>query len=217
MTKRVLPSNASVATQGDGARMIAPAASRNSDALCALLAKMAPGSGRALEIASGTGQHVAAFAQILPNLVWQPTEIDSERRASIDAYATDVSNILPATDLDATSAGWHEAFQEQDLIVLINLLHLISWPEADTFLSEASRALRPAGRLFIYGPFMRDGALTSPGDEKFHEALVSQDPEIGYKNDSEIKARLQHYGLQLLHLAEMPSNNLAFVAQRSKT
>ncbi len=217
MTKRTLPSNASVATQGDGARMIAPAASRNSDALCALLAKMAPASGRALEIASGTGQHVAAFAQTLPNLVWQPTEIDPERRASIDAYATDLSNILPATDLDATSAGWHEAFQEQDLIVLINLLHLISWSETDTFLSEASKALSPTGRLIIYGPFMRDGALTSPGDEKFHEALVSQDPEIGYKNDTEIKACLQRYGLQLLHLVEMPSNNLAFVVQRPKT
>ncbi|WP_425085082.1 DUF938 domain-containing protein [Ruegeria profundi] len=217
MTKRALPSNASVATQGVGARMMAPAASRNSDALCALLAKMAPASGRALEIASGTGQHVAAFAKTLPNLVWQPTEIDPERRASIDAYATELTNVLPATDLDATSAGWHEAFQEQDLIVLINLLHLISWREAEAFLSEASRALRPTGRLIIYGPFMRDGALTSPGDEKFHEALVSQDPEIGYKNDSEIKARLQHYGLQLLHLVEMPSNNLAFVAHRPKT
>ncbi len=217
MTKRTLPSNASVATQGDGARMIAPAASRNSDALCALLAKMAPASGRALEIASGTGQHVAAFAQTLPNLVWQPTEIDPERRASIDAYATDVSNILPATHLDGTAAGWNEAFHGQDLIVLINLLHLISWPEADTFLSEASQALRPTGRLIIYGPFMRDGTLTSPGDEKFHEALVSQDPEIGYKNDTEIKARLQHHGVQLLHLVEMPSNNLAFVAQKPKT
>lgn len=214
MTKRALPSNASVATQGDGARMIAPAASRNSDALCALLAKMAPASGRALEIASGTGQHVAAFAQTLSNLVWQPTEIDPDRRASIDAYATGVSNILPATELDATSAGWHEAFQEQDLIVLINLLHLISWSETDIFLSEASKALCPAGRLIVYGPFMRDGVLTSLGDEKFHEALVSQDPEIGYKNDTEIKARLQHYGLNLVHLVDMPSNNLAFIAQR---
>ncbi len=217
MTKRALPSNASVATKGDGARMIAPAASRNSDALCALLAKMAPASGRALEIASGTGQHVAAFAQTLPDLVWQPTEIDSARCASIDAYTTDVSNVLPATNLDATTAGWHETFQEQDLIVLINLLHLISWPEADTFLSEASKALSPAGRLIIYGPFMQDGALTSAGDEKFHEALISQDPEIGYKNDNEIKARLQYYGLQLVQLVEMPSNNLAFIAQRPKT
>lgn len=214
MTKRALPSNASVATQGDGARMIAPAASRNSGALCALLAKMAPASGRALEIASGTGQHVAAFAQTLPNLVWQPTEIDPDRRASIDAYATGVSNILPATELDATSAGWHEAFQEQDLIVLINLLHLISWSETDMFLREASKALCPAGRLIVYGPFMRDGVLTSLGDEKFHKALASQDSEIGYKNDTEIKARLQHYGLNLVHLVDMPSNNLAFIAQR---
>lgn len=214
MTKRLLPSTASVATQGDGARMVAPAASRNADALCALLTEMAPASGRALEIASGTGQHVVEFARTLPDLTWQPSEVDSQRRASIDAYAAEHPNIAPAADLDATALGWHKQFGNQDLIVLVNLLHLISWPETDAFLQTASKALAPGGRLILYGPFKRDGALTSPGDQRFHEALVSQDPEIGYKNDVKIKASLGSYGLSVMHVVDMPANNLAFVAKR---
>ncbi len=214
MTKRALPASASVATQGAGSRLVAPAATRNAAALCALLVEMAPSSGHALEIASGTGQHVAEFAKTLPDVTWQPTEVDPERRASIDAYAADYPNVAPAAELDASAPGWHKQFGGQDLIVLINLLHLVSWPEVEVFLHEAALALGPGGRLILYGPFMRNGALTSSGDERFHAALASQDPDIGYKNDTEIKARLHHHGLQVHHIVDMPANNLAFVAER---
>lgn len=217
MKKRPLPPRAGSAVQAEGARLIAPAATRNCDALCELLQRIAPAAGKALEIASGTGQHVAAFARRLPSLSWQPTEIDPERRASINAYSAELPNVAKAVELNAVSPGWHDRFGGQDLIVLINLLHLISWPEVDILVHEAARALNPAGRLVLYGPFMRAGRLTSDGDIRFHHALTQQDPEIGYKDDAEMLTLLRDSGLKDIETAQMPANNLAFIARRPAT
>ncbi len=215
MTKRNLPPNASVATESAGSKLIAPAASRNAAVLCDLLVRVAPSSGRALELASGTGQHISVFARRIPGLHWQPSEITSERRASIDAYTDGLANTSLAIHLDATAVGWHIAVSRQDLVVLVNLLHLISLPEAETLIAEAACVLNRGGRLVLYGPFKRDGRLTSKGDQQFHDALVQHDPEIGYKDDTQITALLAENGLELIEIVQMPANNLAFVAQNS--
>ncbi len=217
MTKRTLPPNASVVTEGAGAKLVAPAATRNAAALCDLLDRFAPRSGRALELASGTGQHIMAFAQRLPDLQWLPSEVTAERRASIGAYTHGMPNVSAAAHIDAVQVGWHEAFGKQNLIVLINLLHLISWPEVETLITEAALALEHGGRLVLYGPFKRAGRLTSDGDQRFHDALKQQDPDIGYKDDGQMRDLLHARGLQLEESVEMPANNLAFVAKKPIT
>ncbi|MGI9367342.1 MAG: DUF938 domain-containing protein [Ruegeria sp.] len=215
MIKRTLPPSASVAVRDDGARLVAPSASKNVGVLCELLQEIAPETGRALELASGTGQHVSEFARRLPGLHWQPSEVVPERRASVDAYAGGLDNVAAAVELDATVAGWHAGFGGQDLIVLINLLHLISGPEAETLISEAALALSSGGRFVLYGPFKRAGKLTSDGDRRFHEALMQQDPEIGYKSDDQITAFMAVQALEVVRIVEMPANNLAIVAERT--
>ncbi|WP_174235128.1 DUF938 domain-containing protein [Ruegeria sp. EL01] len=214
MIKRNLPPSASVATAADDGKMVAPAATRNTDALCELVSAHAPQRGKALEIASGTGQHICAFAKHLPDLTWQPTEIDPDRRASIDAYASVLPNVAAAADLNATSAGWHSRVSQKDLIILVNLLHLVSWQETKTLVTEVAKALTPGGRFILYGPFQRAGQLTSDGDKRFHNALIQQDPEIGYKNDDDIAELFLACSLELLEIVEMPANNLAFIAKK---
>lgn len=217
---RPLGELASIAHPGDGARLFAPSAARNLAPICALLDRIAPSRGRALEIASGTGQHVAAFAARHPGLHWQPTDPDPGRRASIDAHAADHAaatgraNIAPAQPLDAGVPGWAADWPDRDLIVVINLLHLIPEPAAETLLAEAARALAPGGRLLIYGPFRRAGVFTSPGDAEFHARLSAADPAIGYKDDDAVIAWAGAAGLRLLDRVEMPANNLALVAER---
>ncbi|MCE8509855.1 DUF938 domain-containing protein [Ruegeria pomeroyi] len=210
------PSVASIATTGEGARMLAPAAERNVGVLCDLLEQVAPHQGRALELASGTGQHVSAFAARLPGLHWQPTEVDAQRRASIDAYCKGLDNVAAARELNATRPGWGANWAGQDLVVLINLLHLISEDEAATLIAEAAAALAPGGRLVIYGPFMRAGELTSEGDARFHAALTSEDPEIGYKDDFDTIDLMQAAGLEMAEVVEMPANNLALIAEKPR-
>ncbi|MGJ8616773.1 MAG: DUF938 domain-containing protein [Sulfitobacter sp.] len=216
---RKLPSNASVATTQGGAKLHAPAAARNTDALSAMLCTYAPAHGTALEIASGTGQHVAAFAKTLPNLRWHPTEIDDARRASIDAYVAEMglNNVALAKYLDATTSGWSIEQPPYDLILLINLLHLISSAETTTLIIEASKALTPGGTLILYGPFKRSGVLTSAGDARFDADLKSADPAIGYKDDLDIIRLLGDAGLTLAETVAMPANNLAFVARKARS
>ena len=216
MMKRTLPETASVAQASDGRKMTAPAAERNAEAICALLVDVAPSAGHALELASGTGQHVVRFSAALPDLHWQPSEIDAERRNSIDAYAaeTGATNISPAVALDATRPGWGTEHTGQSLIVVINLLHLISTPQVATLIQEAARALAPGGRFVIYGPFMRAGELTSDGDRTFHASLIAHDPQIGYKDDFDTLDLLVGAGLDIAEVVEMPANNLAIIAAR---
>lgn len=216
MPVRPVPGAASVATPQDG-KLFAPAAARNAGAIGELLHSVAPDEGRALELASGTGQHVVAHAARLPGLTWQPTEVDAARRDSIRAYIQEagLDNILPPVALDATAPGWAAQYGGQDLIVLVNLLHLVSEAEAKCLITEAAAALAPGGRFVIYGPFTRGGALTSEGDRSFDAALRAHDPETGYKDDFDVIDWLHDAGLELLQAVEMPANNLALAAEKN--
>ncbi|WP_318010161.1 DUF938 domain-containing protein [Roseovarius carneus] len=195
--------------------MNAPAAARNAAVITAVMQEITPLRGRALEIASGTGQHVVQFAAALPELMWQPTEPDAMRRLSIDAYAlrAGLPNLRPALHLDAAKPGWHKDHYGQDLIVMINLLHLISEAEAQTVIHETARALAPGGRFLLYGPFLRDGRATSEGDAAFHASLRASDPEIGYKDTAQIGAWAEAAGLIKPTWRKMPANNLMLIIE----
>ncbi len=211
-----LPPSASVATPISGQKLVAPAAARNAAVLTQLLVNVAPKTGAALEIASGTGQHVVQFAAALPDLHWQPSDVDPARIASIDAFSeeSELANIAPAIALDATVPGWAEGQKDTALILLINLLHLISASQAQTLITEAGKALASDGTLILYGPFKRSGALTSEGDQKFDADLRGADPLIGYKDDLDILRWLGDAGLTEIETQAMPANNLAFIARK---
>ena len=106
---------------------------------------------------------------------------------------------------------------QSDFILLVNLLHLISWNETEILISELSKALKTHGIALIYGPFMRNGELTSEGDRKFHISLTQTDPDIGYKDDLDMQTLFSNSGLSCLEKVEMPANNLAFVLKRDKS
>ncbi len=216
MTERRLPPNASMVQPVEGSKLCAPSAERNCQVLCDLLAQVAPKSGKALELASGTGQHAVAFANRLDNLNWQPSEPNEARRASINAYVVeaDLRNLESAIELDVTKPGWGASVSGHSLIVVINLTHLITMPEVVTMLNEAAHALDGGGRFVIYGPFMRAGELTSEGDAAFHSSLTAQDPQIGYKDDFDMLDAAQAAGFGIAEVVEMPANNLALVLEK---
>lgn len=212
--KLILPDTPSVATPGADGRLFAPSAARNIGPICDVVAAHAPETGHALEIASGTGEHVAALAARLPGMTWQPSDPAPDRRVSIDAHATGAANIRPAIDLDAARPGWSVAAPGQDLILTVNLLHLIPESSARTVIAESALALAPGGRFILYGPFLRDGETTSEGDARFDASLRAQDPMIGYKDDWDVIDWIHESWLELVQVIEMPANNMCFIARK---
>lgn len=207
-----LPDSAALGT-GTDARRSAPSAERNLSPILDVLARIAPARGRALELASGTGQHVAAFAAALPGLDWQPSDGNTEALASIRAWvaASGLPNLAPPVVLDAGRPGWDRDHSGQDFVFVSNLLHLISATEAEAAVTGMVRALAPGGRAAIYGPFRRDGQLTSPGDEAFDARLRAQDPAIGYKCVTDVTLWAGAAGGRVAETVEMPANNLVLL------
>ena len=213
-----LPPTASVVVQSRDGRLSAPAAEKNAGPITKLVEEFAPDKGLALEIASGTGQHIVKLAVVKPNLNWQPSDIDQLRLSSIETWCEDFSlaNVRPPVILNATERGWSSKFNRQKFILLVNLIHLISEDETTILISEISAALAPGGRSIIYGPFKRNNKLTSAGDQTFHQSLIEANPQIGYKNDAWITAEFKEAKLELLQVVPMPANNLAFICEKPR-
>lgn len=210
---RKLPKTASIAIPQDGAKLHAPSAARNIEPILRAITPFVPQSGRALEIASGTGEHIARYAAAFQSLQWQSADIEPARLASIDAWGAGLPNLLPAKHLDASQLGWAGNWPPQDLILFSNLLHLISEAEATTVLTEAAQALAMGGVFLIYGPFMRGANFASAGDQHFHESLQAQDADIGYKSVQWVQSTLRDAGLHPEPPIDMPANNLMLIAK----
>ena len=215
--RKNIPSTASVVQEKSDGWLHSPAAARNSAQIIELVCNYAQVNGNALEIASGTGQHIVDLAAAVPSLVWQPSDIDETRLNSIvsRSLAKQLPNLLPPIRLDVTDRGWPAFCPTQDFILLVNLLHLVSEAEVKAIISGISQSLAEDGRCVIYGPFMRDGVLSSSGDKAFHQSLIEADPDIGYKDDAWVFNLFREHKLELIKILEMPANNLAFVAEKS--
>ncbi len=216
---RKLPKSASVALPSTGGKLHAPSASRNVDAIVEALKPYVPRQGTALEIASGTGEHMLRFATAFPALTWQPTDIDPARLISIKAWCGEagLTNVKPPIHLDASREGWAAKHGGQNLIFLSNLLHLISQAEAETIVSEAAKALAPDGVFIVYGPFLRGKTFASEADQHFDESLRAEAQEIGYKSCEQIQHLQAVAGLAPHPPIDMPANNLLLVAHQKVT
>tara|TARA_A100001011_G_scaffold348546_1_gene386446 strand:+ start:54 stop:710 length:657 start_codon:yes stop_codon:yes gene_type:complete len=214
--RKNLPATACVTNLEADGRLSAPSALRNAEPIVELVREIAIKPGNALEIASGTGQHVVKLAAALPLLNWQPSDVDETRIKSIRCWSNDhhLTNLNPPCLLDATKEGWAAEHHDQDLILLVNLLHLISIEETKILVKEVSKALAPKGVSIIYGPFMRSGELISKSDMEFHHSLINTDPDLGYKNDLDMLNLFGEAGLVHLSTNKMPANNLAFITQK---
>ena len=201
------------ASQGDApsgadGRLHAPATQRNRGPILEVLMRLLPAEGTVLEIASGTGEHAAWFAQHLRPLVWQPSDADPEMRASIDAHARaqGVRTIQPAVELDVRRAPW--PVRHADAVVCINLIHIAPWAAAQGLFQGAAGLLRPGAPLLLYGPFKRGGEHTSDGNARFDASLRANDPSWGVRDLDDVDALAASHGFQPLEVVAMPANNL---------
>jgi SAM-dependent methyltransferase len=192
-------------------RRHAPATARNRQPILDVLRPHLPPSGLVLEVASGSGEHSAYFAQALPGLTFQPSDPDPAARASIDDWAATLglANMRPALALDATADDW--PIDRADAIVCINMVHISPWPATVGLVKGAARLLTPGGVLFLYGPYFRAGTPTAPSNAAFDRDLRAQNPDWGLRDLAEVTSLATRLRFTPPQITEMPANNLSLV------
>ena len=214
-TPLIVPDAPFLKEQDEDGQLFSPSAERNLGPIIEQLANHVPEQGTALEIASGTGQHIETLAARFPGVTWQPSDIASDRLRSIEARrkVVNLGNLLPALHMNA-SRKWDLQFTDLKLVYVVNLFHLISEQDAVAVLKGMSESLGNDGRVFIYGPFKEHGQYRSAGDAQFDTSLTTQDPKIGYKDVAWMWRQMEERGLDRVEQIEMPANNLSLVAQK---
>ena len=198
-----------------------PAAERNLAPILHTLQALLPATGRALEVASGTGQHVAGFAAALPGWTWQPSDHDPANLESIAAWAAQagVRNVLAPVPLDVRAARWPgEAPAENpapcDLVSCANLLPTAPRDSCAALVRGAARTLAPHGLLVTYGPYLEGGVPTAPGNLDFDASLRQRNPAWGLRRLEDVVQQAAQAGLQLDARHRLPANNLLLVFTR---
>jgi Protein of unknown function (DUF938) len=100
-------------------------------------------------------------------------------------------------------------------MLCINVLHIAPWRVSQNLMAGAGRLLRPGGRLFIYGPFKRDGVHTAPSNAAFDATLRAENPDWGVRDVADLSALAQAAGLSLAQTVPMPANNLVLAFVRA--
>ena len=175
-----------------------------------MLRTLLPASGRVLEIASGTGQHVVHFAAALPALEWQPTDADPGMLEVIRARiaAAGLTNVLPPLLLDVHADPWPVAGTYVALLC-INMIHIAPESATPALIAGAARVLGDGGLLYLYGPYREGGRHTTPSNEAFDASLRARNPAWGVRNLEDVDALSGATGFVRTALVRMPANNLS--------
>lgn len=195
-----------------------PAADRNKEPILVVLRQVLPEHGTALEIASGTGQHVTWFAAGLAGWTWQPTDADPDALPAIAARIAQagLANIRPPLRLDVMAAPWPSFPAPFDAICCANMLHIAPWAACAALMQGSARHLAPSGVLVTYGPYLEDDVPTSPGNLAFDQSLRAQNPAWGIRRLEDVCGEAQRAGLHLIARHAMPANNLLLVFRRNE-
>lgn len=129
-----------------------------------------------------------------------------------------MANLRAPQRIDLIDPGWTWTGDGPSLaltaIVCINVVHIAPWAIAQNLMAGAGRLLQNGGRLFLYGPFMRDGAHTAPSNAAFDASLRAQNPEWGVRDLRDLSALAKNAGMTLAETVAMPANNLVLAFER---
>ncbi|XP_070811202.1 methyltransferase-like 26 isoform X2 [Pituophis catenifer annectens] len=178
------------------------AADRNKEPILAVLRGYV-GSSRprveALEVASGCGLHAAHFAQALPNVEWQPSDVDPQALASISSFiqTLHLSNVKPPIYLDS-SQSWETwgglRPNSLDLIVNINMIHI--------------------SEMKCTQPYAVNGSITPQSNVDFDYRLRRSNPAWGLRDTAVLQQLAEANGMQLENMVDMPANNKCLIFRK---
>ncbi|MEM6625922.1 MAG: DUF938 domain-containing protein [Pseudomonadota bacterium] len=212
---RVLALEARAASSSGGLQ--SPSVARNKDVLRDAFYALVPDARRVLEIASGTGEHAVHIAAARPDIRWTTSDPDPASRESIAAWiaARGEGRVEGPLSIDATAADWG-VLGPFDALVAINMIHIAPIAACEGVFAGAAQLLRPAGRIFFYGPFSRNGVHSAPSNEEFDASLNRRDAAWGVRDlELDLGPIAAAQGFQLTDVRDMPANNLSVIFART--
>ena len=194
-------------------RPFAEYAARNTRPILEVLQRELRDSTDVLEIGSGTGQHAVAFAEAMPHLVWQTSDL-AENHDGIKAWVDSAAlgNVLPPLDVDVRATTLPAA--SFDAVYAANTAHIMSIAAVENMFKLVGDVLRAHGVFCLYGPFRVDGAFNTESNEAFDRSLRERSPEMGIRDIETLDDFGLGGGLHRQRLYAMPSNNYIAVWTR---
>lgn len=167
---------------------------------------------RILEIGSGTGQHVAFFAERFSDWSFQPSDQNSEYFDAIRHRTMENRNVESPLVLDllAPYPNFDTCF---DVILAINVFQVAPIEVVDSLYSLARENLNSSGIVLTYSPLTHAGRFTSEGDQAFNARLKERDPRLGIRSFEELKTCAEQNGFSSIEEYAMPANNWLTLAQ----
>lgn len=192
----------------------APAAERNKQAIQLALQKILRTGEQVFEFGSGTGQHACHIAAAMPELVWQPSDLD-DKLAGIRQWIAEsgCNNILPPVKLDLSDTSLPS--YKASVCFSANTLHIVDWDQVTQLFRSSAAMLDDGGKLCIYGPYRFNGQHISAGNDQFDKSLRTSDPASGIRDIVDLNKLAQGIGFSEATVIDMPANNHLLVWERN--
>lgn len=195
-------------------------ATRNIEPILSVLKQEIPidKKGYALEVASGSGQHIIRFADTFKDITWTPSDINPEHLESIQAYidSNDLSNLNSPKSIDCSTDFKEWGFDDEslDVIMSTNLIHISPIEVCQGLINASGSLLKKGGFLIFYGPFAKDGQLYPQSNVDFDASLKSRDSRWGIRDINYVSSLAEKVNLSLYQHHDMPANNNMYFFQK---
>ncbi|XP_066603874.1 methyltransferase-like 26 [Prorops nasuta] len=198
--------------------LIYPAADRNKDPILSVLRQyINPASNQTLlEIASGSGQHVAHFAKNFPQITFYPSEYESRLLDSIAAHVHGLANVREPLKIDITTdyTTWtNGCFKANsfDYVYNANMMHISHYECTIGLFKNVGKLLKQNGILFTYGPYAINGTISPESNINFHKSLKSQDASWGLRDVADLQKLAKENNIDMIKMFDMPANNKTII------
>ncbi|ACT58882.1 DUF938 domain-containing protein [Hirschia baltica] len=200
-------------------RQFSPSIERNRDVIKSVFLQEIPANARVLEIASGTGQHAAHILKDAPDMRWIASDLEEQAQISIRAWAQHAgveAQYEEVKVINAANKDWG-IDGKIDAILSCNMLHISPWEVSLGMFAGAKKYLNGGGRLFLYGPFKRNGQQISESNTAFDVNLRDRNSHWGIRDlEGEVISAAKLADLHLVNVHDMPANNFSVVFEHAR-
>jgi len=190
------------------------ACENNKDPILSVLKRVFDSPCEVLEIGSGTGQHAVYFAEHLPHVMWQPSDL-AIYLPGIGSWLEEarLENIKSPMVLDINQKPW--PVSEIDAVFTANTLHIMSWVSVQVFIESLGALMRSGAIFCCYGPFNVGGTYTSESNTIFDVWLKEQNPLSAIRDLEAVISLARDAGIKLKEDIEMPANNKLLIWEKN--